>query len=218
MKWATYLGVRAVAFIVIALFPSTRAAVDWRFPVGIGFAAGAYEVKDALGSLGGGSTWLYQNYDYDDEVLPACLVFHPYAEFDFGLGIGLDIGPMTLHWIVEEYDDGYDVFADRESESGLGIVLPIGASVRYTFLRAGNVSPYARLGVQYPLVNGGHLEQGMPGALGAVGVEFFRKKRVSLGVEVAYDSSEIEVEVDTHPAGSQEVKPNGLTISIFAVF
>jgi hypothetical protein len=90
--------------------------------------------------------------------------------------------------------------------------------VRYTFLRGGNVSPYARLGVQYPLVIGRYLEQGMPGALGAVGIEFFRQKHVSFGVEVAYDSSEIEVEVDTYPAMSQEVKPNGFTISVFAVF
>jgi hypothetical protein len=183
----------AVAFAV----PQPRLlAVDWRFPVGITYASGLTEVLDAMDD----------NHRFDDKFSwPVGLSFHPYAELDFGLGIGASIGPVSLFFI----DTGFD--------TSVSYIIPLGFDARYTFLRDTNVSPYARAGFRYNVAGGDYLSRGDPGFLAAVGVEFFRRKAVALGLEFAYDSSTVEVDPGRF-GGRKRVKPSEFMVGVYAVF
>jgi hypothetical protein len=176
-------------------FPA-NAALDWRFPVGLSYTSGLNEVADAMEDNFGLS---------DNWVWPVGLSFQPYAEFEFGLGIGASLGPLAL------------VIVDRGWETDVSYMVPLGLDVRYTFFRKGNASPYVRAGFKYILAGGDFLDSGDPGVFGAVGVEFLRKKRVNLGLEVAYCSAEVEV-AKGHHGGPTDVKPYEFLVSVFAIF
>jgi len=182
--------------VALALQFPANAALDWRFPVGLSYASGINELGDAIqDNFGLSDHWFW----------PVGLSFQPYAEFDFGLGIGASLGPLAL------------VFIDRGWETDVSYTVPLGLDVRYTFFRKGNVSPYARAGFKYLLAGGDNLDSGDPGVFGAVGVEFLRKKRVNLGLEVGYCAAEVEVLEGRH-GGPKNVKPYEFLISVFAIF
>jgi hypothetical protein len=185
-----------IGVMALALPGPVRAGVDWRFPVGLSYASGFNEVVDAMDDNFGLS---------DDWVWPVGLSFQPYAEFEFGLGIGASLGPLGL------------VFIDNGWETDVSYMVPLGLDVRYTFFRKGNVSPYVRAGFKYILAGGDFLDSSDPGVFGAVGVEFLRKKRVSVGLEVGYCSAEVEVAGGPY-GGPKDVKPYEFLISVFAIF
>ncbi|MDN5850051.1 MAG: hypothetical protein L0H63_10515 [Nitrococcus sp.] len=170
--------------------PVLAASVDWRFPVGLSYANGIYDVKDAVEKNTSVSVYT---------VIPVGLSFHPYVEFtDIGLGVGASFGPAKL------------LVGDLTS-----YIVPVGADVRYTLFRNSNVSPYVRGGLRYSLAGGDFLSSGDPGFFAAGGIEFFRAQGgVCLGIEAGYDASEIEVDIGSR---SRAVKPGALTISLFAV-
>jgi len=141
----------------------------------------------------------------DNFVLPVGLSLNPYYEFDFGLGIGANIGPTSL------------IFVDTGWETDLNIIVPVGLDLRYTFLRDKNVSPYVRAGFRYPIVSGDYFDSSTPGFFGAVGVEFLRTKRTQFGLEVAYDTSEVTVEGPDYPY-SKDVQPYQFMVSLFVTF
>lgn len=171
-------------------------AVDWRFPVGITYASGIKEVLDTMDD----------NHRFDDTFSwPVGLSFHPYVELDFGLGIGASAGPVSIFVVDTVFD------------TSVSYIVPLGLDARYTFLRDTNVSPYARAGFRHNIAGGDYLNRGDPGFLAAVGVEFFRRKAISLGVEFAYDSSTIEVEAGGF-GGRKRVKPSEFMVGIYAVF
>ncbi len=202
----------AALAITLTLAPATLDAaddsgLDWRFPVGLAYASGIPNVLDAIES---------QNFDLESEfIIPVGLVFSPYVEFDFGLGVGVTVGPPSFVLIDVDYYDGYDSWGSDYAS----YIVPIGADLRYTLLRQGNVSPYVRAGIRYPLVGGDFLKSADPGFYGGVGIEFLRQKRIAFGVEVGYDTTEIEVESETFPSRPNEsVKSAEVMVSIFAVF
>lgn len=200
-------------------FPTAaRAEVDFRFPVGLTFASGLLDVSDAIEDhfFAGWST-----YDYDDFVFPVGLQFSPYAEFDFGLGVGLTLGPPAFYFVYEDYYY-YDYWDDYHyDEVWASWSLPVGLDLRYSFhplMEDSNVCPYVRAGLRYTLAGGDFLKSGdNVGFYGGVGLEFLRTKKVSVGIEAGYDTSELTVEAGPY-RGEEDVESGKFMISIFAVF
>lgn len=191
----------AVAGLGLAV--STQAG-EFKFPVGLAYCQGAFDVVDQLDE-----TW---NYD-DKFVWPVGLTLNPYYEFDFGLGIGVGIGPATF--VVVDMDS-WDSSSGWDEDIRFSYIVPIGADLRYTFLRKGKVSPYVRAGFRYPIAGGDDIDGGEPGPFGAVGVEFWRNKTVGMGIEVSYDGSKVET-IGRHDE-RDDVTYSGFTVSIQAVF
>lgn len=146
----------------------------FRLAVGPCFASGMGDVMDKICENSGGT---------EDFLFPVGLVIRPYYEFDFGLGVGLTIGPNAFFWM----NDG-DV-----SEDDFSWINPIGAFVRYAFLPKSDITPFIRGGVNYPIAGGGYLDHGNPGAVGAAGVEFTFGDGIGMSVEAGYDSSSVTI-------------------------
>lgn len=173
-------------------------AGSFHFPVGFAYTQGAGEILDSLDA-----TW-----HYDEKfVWPIGLTLSPYYEFDCGLGVGVGLGPTALVFV----DDDKYFFKDRFSYA-----IPVGADVRYTFFRDKNVSPYVRVGFRYPIAGGDDIDGSQPGPFGAAGVEFLRTKKVGVGLEFAYDGSEVTT-VGLR-GEKDDVTFSGFTVSIQALF
>lgn len=181
--------------------------VKWHFPIGIQYFSGLNKVMDTVEELNFGG------YDFDEVNIPVGLVASPYAEFDFGLGVGITVGPPTLIFIQENYfGPGFDSSTDYFT-----YIVPVGMDLRYTFLRDGSISPFVRAGFRYPIAGGDFIDSATLGFNGGVGVEFMRNKRVGFGVEVGCDTSEVKIE-SRNGLQSKTVKPVEFTIGVFALF
>jgi outer membrane protein W len=96
--------------------------------------------------------------------------------------------------------------------------VPVNTNLRYSFLPKKNISPYVRAGVSYNIASGDYVESSKVGFLGALGIEFSRKKAVGWGFEVGYDSSEIEFEDFTLGRDTIDIKPIEWWACVFVVF
>jgi hypothetical protein len=198
----------AVAILLGFCLPLTvNAAGKFRIPVGLSYGQGIYDAADTVFDL-----YEDDGYVLDDEIIvPLGLTVSPYYEWESGIGVGLTLGPTAFIVVEEEYFGDY-----YYDDVNLSYIIPIGADVRYTFLRDQNISPYVKVGFRYPIAGGDNVDSSKIGAYGAVGVEFFRDKPIGVGFEIGYDSSEVTLE---GPSGVQEeVTFTGLTVSISAIF
>ena len=196
----------------LALHTSTLAAdadaggVTFKFPVGATFANGAYDLNDKL-------EYSFRANGYtvtDSFVWPVGLCFNPRVEFPFGLGVGVTFGPSQFLSVETNGNGGSD-------DQNFNFIVPLGAYVQYNFLRDKTVSPYARVGVRYPITGGDYIKSGSVGPFFAVGVELYRSEKIGFGAEVGYDWS--EVKVSAGPVGGEHtVRPIGFNVSVFAVF
>ncbi len=180
----------------------------FHFPVGLVYVSGAQDVVDKM----------KENYFLRDDTLwPVGVAFNPYLEFKNGLGIGAAIGP-AIFMSVESNRNG-DRHDDHDS---FNYIIPVGLDLRYTFIKKGDVTPYVKAGFRYPIAGGDYFRSSRIGAFGALGMEFLRTKRVSIGLEVSYDDSKIEVKAGEFGARpntrDQEVTSGGFMIGVFAVF
>ncbi len=206
------------AFAGLAIHTSVLAAgletggVKFMFPVGVTFMDGSFElydkVNDGLDKLEG------PDYDYDVGATFVGISLNPRVEFPFGLGVGLTVGPTEFLFVTKDYNDDDDY--DDDNETDVSFIVPVGGYVQYNFLRDKTVSPYARVGVRYPITGGDYIKSGSVGPFFAVGVELYRTKKVGFGAEVGYDWS--EVKVNTGSGGDQTVRPIGFNFSVFALF
>ncbi|MBE9504006.1 MAG: outer membrane beta-barrel protein [Proteobacteria bacterium] len=185
-----------LSFVVIAR-PAN--AGEWRFPVGLGYAGGFDEIADIYENNLEKEGYLVE----DSSSLPVGLSFNPYLQFDSGFRVGGGMGPMML------------IMGDA-SHFGL----PINLNVGFTFLPKSNVSPYVKVGVSHQIASGDYVEGSDPGLLGAIGVEFLRKKAVGFGFEIGFDKSEVELEKKLTATTSkmEKVRPVDVVVSFYAVF
>jgi hypothetical protein len=200
----------AMQTTILAADPESG-GVKFMFPVGLTYVNGAFDLNDALeDSLEANGYTVTDNF-----VWPVGLSFNPRVEFPFGLGVGLALGPAEF-LVVDKDNNGDDDDFDND-DVNVSFSVPVGGYLQYNFLRDKTVSPYARVGVRYPITGGDYIKSGSVGAFVAVGVEFYRTKKVGFGAEVGYDWS--EVEVSAGPVGGEHtVKPIGFNVSIFALF
>ena len=186
-----------IKLLLPILFVSSSAmAADWRFPVGMTYISAFEDVVDIYEDNLEAEDYVV----YDTGYWPVGLSFQPYVQFDNGLRIGAGIGPsMIIVGDVSHWD------------------IPINLNGGYTFVPSANISPYVRAGVMYHLAGGDYVEGGTPGFCGGVGIEFLRHKVVGFGIELSYDTSEIELERVRYD-DTEDVRPCELMFSIFAVF
>ncbi len=185
---------------VILFVSSSGEAADWRFPLGLTYTSGFGDVVDIYEDNLKAEGYLVTT----TESLPVGISFHPYAQFDSGFGVGFGVGPLMI------------IYGDREFFD-----IPIGLDFRYTFMPTANTSPYIRAGGRYHAASGDYVEGTTPGFFGGFGVEFLRDKRVNMGIEISYDSSEIELEKKKrypYTSTTENIQPCGLMLSIFVIF
>ena len=199
MKFKILAVLFMVCLFLTVLSGSSVQAGEWRFPVGLSYVGGIDDIGDLFeDNLEAEGYWT-------DSVtpIPVGIAFRPYFEFDSGLGIGMDFGPLMA------------VTGDVSF-----VNLPVNVNCRYAFLPDSNISPYIRGGIAYNLAGGDYVDSKNPGLFGAVGVEFLRQKMVGVGFEIAVDKSEIEFEDKRvwQTNKNKAIEPVGIGISIFAVF
>lgn len=196
MKMIRSLTVMAVLFLACV---GSAEAGDWRFPVGLAYVSGMEDIVDQFEENLEAEGFITESAD----GLPFGVSIQPYYEMDSGLGVGIGIGPPM--WIGGDVD-----FFN----------LPVNFSLRFAFMNQSNTSLYLRAGVSYNMASGDYVEDSNVGFVGAVGIEFMRKRAVGLGIEVGYDNAFIELEDLTtiDPNDTEEFEPVGFTASIFAVF
>jgi hypothetical protein len=195
-------------FVVVLLFASGSSnAAEWRFPLGLTYVSGFKDVVDNYKN-----NLRERGYTVTESFnLPVGFSFQPYVQFENGLGIGAGIGPFMFAMFSGAGD--YDFYA-----------VPVNVNVRFTFLPKANISPYIRAGGSYHIAGGDFVKESKPGFLGGIGIEFFRTKRVGLGLEASYNSSEITFEKDKRVSGilntkgEENIKPSSFMFSIFAIF
>lgn len=118
-------------------------------------------------------------------LLPVGIAVQGTYTWNSGVRVDLGLGPV---FILRDNGDG-------DIDTGLDHTeVPVSATVGYTFIPSGSVSPYVRAGVAHHFASGDYVEGSSPGLLGAVGIEFMRQSTVSVSLEVAVDKSEVEFE------------------------
>ncbi|MFQ5901459.1 MAG: hypothetical protein ACE5IH_07885 [Thermodesulfobacteriota bacterium] len=182
--------------IVGLFFSGSAKAADWRFPVGFTYISGIGDIADNYeDNLEAEGYWVISV-----DAIPIGISFHPYVQFDNGFRVGTGIGPAML------------IYGDADFFN-----IPINLNGGYTFFPSANTSPYVRGGIMYHIASGDYVEGTTPGFFGGIGVEFLRNRRVGFGIEIAYDTSEIELEKKVNNT-TEDIQPIGLMVNIFAIF
>jgi hypothetical protein len=190
--------------------------------------------EDASTANGGDGGPLWRRSD----EMPVGPMFNAYYLFDFGLGLGGGIGPMTVGDMrIHDEAAAADTFHRDEFDY---VIVPVGLDARYEFLNHSGVIPYVRGGFRYPLAGvfnsnrqhwdddsgrqeefGGISDRHL-GAFAAVGIEF---PRAHFGMEAAYDSSRLTVNNSFRSPGgttfmshSESVEPDQFMFSVFFHF
>lgn len=190
-----------VLFVVAFSATLSAEAGDWRFPVGPTYVSGFSEVTDLFKD-----NLRYRGYSLEEEgSAPVGLSFHPYYQWDSGLGMGFGFGPAMVIAVDSNYES-YDL-----------AIVPFSLDVRYAFNINGSVSPYIRGGGTYLYANGDFKDSVQAGAFGAAGIEFLRDRMISVGVEAGYDTSVVKMQrLRTHTIES--IEPIGFFAGLFVVF
>ncbi len=186
--------------VLVCLFAvAAHAGENWHFPVGLAYVSGFSDVKDRYEK-----NVVAEGYGVSSaEGPPIGLMFQPYYQFPSGLGIGVGLGPIMI------------VMGDRSF-----LDVPVSVDARYAFITDGSTSPYIRAGVKKHIANGDYVNSSSIGVFGGAGVEFFRKKRVGMGIELLIDKSNVEFEAKTpmRATGKETIEPSKFLLSVSAIF
>lgn len=171
----------ASTLIIAAMTPAH--AGQWRVGPAISGVTGIDDVSDIYEQN-------YNNTHTTTQVdvkflIPVGLSVQGTYTADSGLRADLGLGPFF--WLRDTGDGDVDTGLEH-------FEVPISATIGYTFIPKGKVSPYVRAGVVYHFADGDYVESSSPGLLGAVGIEFMRQSTVSVSLEVAVDKSQVELE------------------------
>ncbi len=202
----------AAAGLGMAVSPATAQQVNFKFPVGLSYVNGAYDLNNKLKD-----SFTENGFPVEDNwVVPLGLTFNPRIEFPFGLGIGLAFGP-TEFVAIERRTYYYGYYHHDYDDTEINYVIPIGGYLQYNLLRDQTVSPFVRVGVRYPITGGDNIKSGEVGFFASGGVEFYRNRQVAFGFEAGYDTSEIKVNANVGGA-DKKVTPIGFNAGVFVLF
>jgi hypothetical protein len=181
-----------------------KVAGGFHFDIGLTFASGMLDVRQKVVDV-----YAANNDPINCFVIPVGLTFDAYYEFPIGLGIGANLGPTTIC-------EGNNDFGGNPPSF---IILPVGLDVRYTFFNDQKISPYVRGGFRYPLAIGDPVSfSPQIGAFGAVGLIFHRENHRLVGLEVAYDNSQLDITYNLYNPVTETARPGGLMVTVFAGF
>jgi hypothetical protein len=173
-------------FTVLSL--ATLAAVpvhagEWRVGPAISVVTGVDDVGDIYEeNYNNTHTFTQVEVKY---VLPIGIGVQGTYTWDSGVRLDMGLGP--LFFMSDTGDGDVDTGLDHTE-------VPISATVGYTFIPSGTVSPYVRAGFAYHFASGDYVEGSTPGLLAAVGLEFMRESFASVSLELAVDKSTVEIE------------------------
>ncbi len=191
---------RIVSIFIVTIIMSTwgslnmAEAKEWNIPVGITYVSGFTDIVDHLENNVAG----VESVNY----FPVGLSLQPYYQFKNGLGIGFGIGPII--WITGDVNF---------------FCMPVNFHARYTFNRDGNISPYIRTGISTNIVSGDFVEDSTIGFLVGAGLNFYKTEIASMGVEIGFDSSKIEMETVSFQGNTSEnIRPVALMLSLIITF
>ena len=179
--------------------------VRFRFPVGLTYANGAYDVMHAVED-----SFRANGYTVTETfVFPVGLSLNPRVEFPCGASVGVAIGPAEFLTVQR---------STRSTDStDFNYIVPVGGYVQYNLFQKKTISPFVRAGVRYPIAGGDYIKSSTVGAFAAGGVEIYRTKRIGFGIEAGYDWSQVTVSAGSI-GGESTVRPVGFNVSIFALF
>lgn len=199
-KWAIAAG---LAVVGMALTASANAD-EWHLGPQISYASGVNDVAD-LYENNYNATHTY-SYVKVHMQIPVGLAFA--ADYQWNSGLRADVGLGPFFTIKQDdrsdrdnryYDDSTDLHYYE---------VPVNATVGYSFIPHGSVSPYIRAGVAYHFVSGDYYRSSTPGLFAAVGLEFSRTNTARYVLEIAADQSQVEFDnlACTDPVCANTVK------------
>jgi len=198
----------ACGMCVLCLPAGIAAAGGLRGRVQLSYVSGMDDLADQYEdnieyeeSLG----WHVAYVDVDTFIWPVGISASGYYQWDSGLTLGMGVGPF-MYLIADGWVDDY-----------LYWEVPVNATVGYVFGPDNPISPYVRAGPSYHLAGGDFYDQSNIGFFGAVGLEFFRRESIALGVEASYDSAEVDID-DSRTNGTKGIKPAEFSIGLFIMF
>jgi len=175
-----FWGLLGVALVAI---PNAYAG-EWHVGPQISYASGIPDVTD-----------LYEkNYNATHTttyvkirmLLPIGVAFAADYQWKSGLRADLGVGPFFMM----RSDNSNN--SSRENVDLTHYEMPVSATVGYSFIANGDVSPYLRAGFAYHFVSGEYYRSASPGPFAAAGIEFSRKHSARYIIEVASDQSKVE--------------------------
>jgi len=214
MKIRKYACLSAV-LLGVSLQPAARAG-DFYFPIGVGISSGHVDVFDRIEDSYRAAGFRITH----STLVPVGLSYNPYYEFDFGLGVGLSLGPTAFFDVHEQNFGGPGGGRMGNDNDKFSYIVPVGADVRYAIFRDRVISPYAKVGIRYPIAGGDNLSSSSrPGPYGGLGVTFMHTRWIAFGIEFGYDASQVTVKGSgLFGGGGSRVTYSGFTGSLFVEF
>jgi len=167
-----------LVFAVLTGVSGMCVAGEWQFEPGITYVSGISDLNDAYERN-------KEDEGYTDVKItsvPVGLGFFSHYQFDSGIRLGYGLGPLFLM--------GGDLSHTE---------LPLYATAGYTFFPSSNVSPYVFGGFALHYVDGDYVQdRQFTGTIYGVGIEFARNSRVSYVVEIARDTTKVDVDTYTY--------------------
>jgi len=165
-------------------------STEWRNEVGVTYVSGLSDLVDALEN---------NYYGLDVTEWPVGLTYRGYLLYPQGFGFGVSAGPMVF--ITGDID---------------AFIVPVGVDARYVVGSGGKTSLILRAGARYPITSGDHMEGSSLGFVGGAAVEFpIASGKMAMGLEAAYDSSEVEVQAGWR---NEDIKLNEISITLYFRF
>ena len=187
-----------VLFMLVLCFcvSAVKAGDGWNYSIALSYVDGLDDLVDIYES-----NLESEGYTVTDVTeVPIGISFQPYYQYENGLQIAGGVGPIIY------------MYGDRDY-----FELPLHLSVGYSLFKDSAISPYVRGGLSYHAASGDYVDGSSAGFRAAVGVELLKSKVVSMGVEVAMDTAEVDIE-DNVNGGIVGVKSAETTIGMFITF
>lgn len=182
-------------FLFLAQTAITAGAGTWRTEAGYRFLNNVDELKDTCERISEN-----EGKGGDVHKVSINVQVQPYHQFDNGFQIGAGFGPFVI-----VADDTWH------------LLIPANATLGWSFLRRAMVSPYVKTGISYHYSEGDYQERSIPGAYAGIGIRFFNRNALKLGLEIAHDGARTEL-YDPTEQKKHTLRVGKLTLGIFGDF
>lgn len=187
----------ALLAVLLLLFSGASvSASEWILPVGFSYVSGFGEIRDVFIANLEEEGYYVESTD----SFPVGIAFQPSYQYDNGFGIGTGLGPLMM-------------IAGNASL----ISMPVNLDVNYRLFPEANISWYGRIGARYNILAGDYVISSTPGVFAAVGMDFLKLSRIFFRGELAYDTSEIEIE-NWDKRRDESYQPSAFMFSLYVAF